>query len=323
MFKKATKSAARLRMAVTGVSGSGKTMSAIKIAQGLCEPGQRVAVIDTERGSASKYADIDFDVVELDDFDPRNYIRAMHAAANTGVHGAIVIDSLSHAWIGKGGILDKKDAKGGDSFGAWRSLTPLHNELVDAILACPLHVIVTLRSKTDYAVEKDSQGKTRIAKLGLGYVQREGIEYEFDVVADMDLDHYMTVSKTRCEHLDSKRFYKPGNDVSEILRGWLTDGYTAPPAPNPVPDASAGSKRPEYVARYWKTWLTLKERRELGDHVLTESIEHLGIAGFKTASEDELDRLIAHIERTTSETAAPEPAGVAAPAADDNGDVLF
>jgi flagellar biosynthesis GTPase FlhF len=149
MFQKATKHEAKLRFALIGPAGSGKTYTALRIGTRL---GERVAVIDTERGSASKYADVfDFDVVELTKHDPREFVKAIRAAQSAG-YDALIIDSLSHAWMGRGGALELVDkaAKGSsssNSFAAWRSVTPLHNELVDAIAGANLHVIATMRSK--------------------------------------------------------------------------------------------------------------------------------------------------------------------------------
>lgn len=223
MFHKATKESARLRMALIGPAGSGKTYTGLSIAQHL---GGSVAVLDTEHGSASKYADLfDFDVVELDDFDPRRYVEVIHEAGKAG-YSALVIDSLSHAWMGKGGALELKDrtaaqSRSGNSFDAWRTVTPLHNQLVEAMITAPIHIIATLRTKTEYVVETDDRGKNRPRKVGLAPVQRDGLEYEFDVVADLDQDNNLIITKTRCPALTGQVFNKAGIDVAEALSGWL------------------------------------------------------------------------------------------------------
>jgi hypothetical protein len=306
-LKKATKTQARLRMAIAGVSGSGKTMTAIKVALGLTGAGKRVAVIDTERGSASKYADLDFDVDdEFQDFEPRNYIDKMASIVRGGEHDVIVIDSLSHAWMGKGGILDQKDGKG-DAFGAWRSLTPQHNALVDAILQCPLHVIVTLRAKTEYAIEKNAQGKNEVKKLGIGYVQRDGLEFEFDVVGDMDQDNYFTVAKTRCPLLSGRRFHKPNGELSEILRAWLTDGA-------PMPQTSPGGATVAAVDQ----WRTMRDTYSLSNDVLGNALEACDVASWKDADEPTRLRVVAYI-RNSVEGGPPAPAPTTAPAPARNG----
>ena len=226
-FQKASKRQARLRMALIGPSGSGKTMTALKIGSNL---GQRVALLDTERGSASKYADLfDFFVLELETFNPESYIAAIEAAGAEGFD-VFIIDSLSHAWTGKDGALELVDqatkrSQSGNSFAAWREVTPLHNKLVDAIVSAPMHVIVTMRTRTEYVVEKDERtGKSTPRKIGLQPVQRQGLEYEFDVVADLDLQNNLIVSKTRCPALNDQLFAKPGPEVAAILKTWLSDG---------------------------------------------------------------------------------------------------
>lgn len=228
-FKRATKTQSRLRLAIYGPSGSGKTYTALKIAQALGKP---VALIDTERGSASKYAgDVaDFDVLELTSFEPSKYIRAIADAA-AAHYPTLVIDSLSHAWMGKGGLLDQADAKGG-RFDAWKTLTPQHHALVDAILAFPGDLIVTLRTKTEYVVEQNAAGKSAPRKVGTAPVQKEGLEYEFDVAASMDVANTMTVEKSRCPGLQGAVIRHPGAEVAETLRSWLNDGVAPPPPPS-------------------------------------------------------------------------------------------
>ena len=230
-FVKATKSRARLRLGLVGPSGSGKTFTALMLAKHM---GGRVAVIDTERGSASKYASLfEFDTSEPDEFSPDSYIRTIHEAEAAG-YDILIIDSLSHAWMGKGGALEMVDnaakrSQSGNSFAAWREVTPRHNALVDAILRCNCHVIATLRAKTEYVLEKDERtGKTTPRKVGMAPVQRDGLEYEFDVVADMDLENTLIVSKSRCSELSGKVIPKPGAELAGILKAWLSDGTPAP-----------------------------------------------------------------------------------------------
>jgi hypothetical protein len=155
-FQKATKRSARLRMALIGVAGSGKTYTALSIAQHL---GKKIAVLDTERGSASKYSDVfEFDVMEPEVFSPKTYIDAIEAAEEAG-YDVLIIDSLSHAWTGQGGALDQVDkaarrSQSGNTFGAWRDVTPQHNSMVDAIIGGRLHIIATMRAKTEYVQRK-------------------------------------------------------------------------------------------------------------------------------------------------------------------------
>lgn len=213
-----------------GCSGSGKTYSALAIASGL---GKRVAVIDTERGSASLYAgQFQFDVCELQSFHPEKYIQAIEDAGGAG-YDVIVIDSLSHAWMGKDGALELVDsaakrAKASNSFAAWREVTPLHNRLVEAILQSKAHVIITMRSKTEYVLEDNDRGRKVPRKVGLAPIQRDGLEYEFTVVGELDLEHNLVITKSRCDALDNRVIQRPGAPLARQLLTWLTGAKEAP-----------------------------------------------------------------------------------------------
>jgi hypothetical protein len=230
-FKKAVRTKLKARMAIDGPSGAGKTFTGLIAATAFKGDGQ-IAVIDTERGSASLYADkFDFDVLELDYFDPLKYVEAIVAAEKAG-YNALLIDSLSHAWEGEGGALDQVDLQAaknrGNSYAAWRTVTPKHRKLVDTILRADLHVICTMRSKMEYTMETDSNGKTSIRKVGLAPVQRSGIEYEFTWVIDMDLDHTVSVSKSRAEKLADLVNNKPDVEWFKQFYGWLVKGEEPP-----------------------------------------------------------------------------------------------
>ena len=232
-FQKATKAQSKGRVALLGPSGAGKTYTALRLAKGL---GGRIAVIDTERGSASKYADeFEFDVCELETFSPQAYIAAIREAEVAG-YDVLIIDSLSHAWMGKGGVLEIHDAavkrsRSGNSFDAWREVTPQHNALVDALVQSKCHVIATMRTKTEYVVEEDERGKKVPRKVGMAPIQRDGLEYEFDVVGDLNQSHEWVISKSRCKALADQIITKPGEETAEVLRAWLSDGAPAPERP--------------------------------------------------------------------------------------------
>ncbi len=225
-FQKATKRRAKLRLALIGPSGSGKTFTALTFAAGL---GSRVAVIDTERGSASKYADMfSFDVLEPDSFSPMTYVEAIREAERAR-YDVLVIDSLSHAWTGKDGALEQVDSIAkrsqiSNTFAAWRDVTPQHNAMVDAIIGANMHIIATMRAKTEYIMETNERGKSVPRKVGLAPVQRDGLEYEFDVVADMDLDNNLIVAKSRCPALTGQIVAKPNGNLAAVLKAWLEDG---------------------------------------------------------------------------------------------------
>jgi hypothetical protein len=225
-FRKAERKQARLRLALCGPSGSGKTYSALLIAQGLA-PGGKVALIDTERGSGELYADLTaYDVAPLDPpYTPARYIELIREAEQAG-YDVLIIDSLSHAWTGDGGILDMHDkaaASVRNSFAAWREVTPIHNQLVDTILGAGLHVIITMRTKTAYDMI-DEGGKKKPVKIGLAPVQRDGMEYEFTVVMDLSIEgHVATATKDRTRLFDGTHFI-PQADTGEALREWLGTG---------------------------------------------------------------------------------------------------
>jgi hypothetical protein len=236
-FTKATKQQRKARIALIGPSGSGKTYSALAIAQGM---GSNIAVIDTENHSSTLYADtFDFSVLSLDTFSPETYVAAIRAAEKAGFD-VLIIDSLSHGWIGKDGALAQVDkaaarSRSGNTFAAWREVTPKHNELVDTMIRCNCHLIVTMRAKTEYVIEQVERGGKTVStprKIGLAPVQRDGMEYEFDLVADMDLDNNLIVSKTRFPFLAAEVVNKPGAELGKRIVGWLMAGEE-PPAETP------------------------------------------------------------------------------------------
>jgi hypothetical protein len=232
-FHRAERRKAKLRLALAGPAGSGKTYSALLIAFGL---GGRTAMIDTERGSGDLYAHLgNYDVCSLDaPFTPEKYIEAIRAAESAG-YDTIIIDSLSHAWAGPGGVLDIQGHaadKSGNSWTAWRQVTPRHNDLVDAILLSKCHIIASIRSKMDH-VQTVENGKTVVKKVGMNPIQRDGMEYEFTVFMDLDLSHTASASKDRTMLFDGQVF-KPTPETGRMLKEWLEAGVE-----NTLPEKSA------------------------------------------------------------------------------------
>ena len=239
-FKKASKSQAKLRAAFFGPSGAGKTYSSLSIAEGL-SGGGGIAVIDTERGSASKYADrFSFDVLDLDDRSISGYIEAIKMAADAG-YAVLIIDSLTHAWQQ---LLEEVErlAKAkyrGNTWSAWSEGTPLQRRLVDAILDFPGHIIATMRSKTEWQTSSDAGGKTRPVRVGLAPEQGKGVEYEFDLLMEISTEHIGNVIKDRSGRFQDKLIEKPGKDFGKALAEWLSDGSAPqPPAPTVADDAA-------------------------------------------------------------------------------------
>jgi len=255
-FVKASKKKSKARIALDGPSGAGKTYTALIAAQTITSKyGGRIAVIDTERGSASLYSDkFDFDVLELHTFNPQNYIDSIEAAAAAG-YTVVVIDSLSHAWEGEGGALEMVDnitakSQSKNSYFAWRDVTPLHRKFVDAMLQSPCHVIATMRSKTEYVIETNSQGKQVPRKVGMAPIQRQGIEYEFTIVGDLDLEHRIVISKSRCEALADKVENKPGGKFWSVFVDWLDQGVMpdVPPVSPTNNQQPAASDQPPAIS---------------------------------------------------------------------------
>jgi hypothetical protein len=224
-FKRAVKHEAKLRMALAGPAGSGKTYTAMTLASALAE-GRPFALVDTEHGSASKYADLfAFDVLELDSFHPDYYVEAIHEAEAAG-YDVLVIDSLTHAWSGKEGLLEQverftKLKYNGNTFRAWADATPIQNRFIDALAGASLHIIATMRSKVEYVVETNERGKASPRKVGMAPIQREGVEYEFDLFGEMDQDNTLVIHKSRCPALSGAVIAKPGSAVADTLKSWL------------------------------------------------------------------------------------------------------
>lgn len=236
-FQKAERTKVKARMALDGPTGSGKTYTALMAAKAFAGEDGKIAVIDTERGSASLYAgdgtpeNFQFDVIELNHFDPLEYVKYIKAAEDNG-YDVLVIDSLSHAWEGEGGALDQVSDNAarlkGNSYAAWRTVTPKHRKLVDTMLQSDMHIITTMRSKMEYVQEKGDEGRTEIRKVGLAPVQRSGMEYEFTWVIDMDIDHTAVVTKSRAAKLADLVENKPDLAWFQQFYNWLVAGKEPP-----------------------------------------------------------------------------------------------
>ena len=228
-FKPATREASYARIALSGPSGAGKTYTGLALSTALSD---RVAVIDTERGSASKYVGLNggqFDTVQPDSFSPLSRVDLLGMAAGAE-YGCVLIDSLSHYWMGADGMLEQADrrAKNGNTFSGWKEVRPEERRMIDAIVAFPGHVVVTMRSKTEYVIEENDRGKKAPRKVGLKPEQRDGIEYEFDVVGDLDHDNTLTVVKSRIHTLAKAVIPMPGEELATQIAEWLSAGEKVP-----------------------------------------------------------------------------------------------
>lgn len=234
MFKKATKSQSKLRAAIFGASGSGKTYTSLKIAKGFQNVIQSpIAVIDTERGSASKYADkFDFDVMELEKKNITNYIDAIKEAQKAQ-YKILVIDSLSHAWQE---LLEEIDHIAqtkfkGNTWSAWSQGTPKQRSLIDAILNFDGHIIASMRAKTEWETNENK----KLIRVGTSPEQGKGIEYEFDFLIEITTDHIATIIKDRSGKFQDKIIKNPDESFGSELIEWLNEGAYIPPKETPKP----------------------------------------------------------------------------------------
>jgi hypothetical protein len=222
-FTKATRKRAKLRLAVAGPSNSGKTTGALEIATGL---GGKTALIDTERDSASLYGeDYDFDAMRLDPpYSPERFIEAIHVAEKLG-YDVLIIDSSSHEWNGSGGCLEINENSAvakyrGNTWSAWSETTPRHRAFIDAMLQSSMHIICTMRSKTE-TVQGDDK---KVRKIGMKSEQRDGMEYEFTVMFEIEhSSHLAQATKDRTRMFGGDPFHVTA-DVGRKLLAWLEGG---------------------------------------------------------------------------------------------------
>ena len=287
-FRKASKAAAKLRAAIFGPSGAGKTYTSLRIASGLADGGT-IAVIDTERGSASKYADrFTFDVLELEDQTIDGYAAAISIAASAG-YPVLVIDSLSHGWQSLLEEVEKlaKAKYRGNTWSAWSEGTPMQRRLVQAILTYPGHVLATMRSKTEWTTI-DNNGKKTPQRVGLAPEQGKGVEYEFDLLVEISTEHIANVIKDRTGKFQDKLIDKPGEDFGRALAAWLSDGLPAPVVSSSTPaktaDATGGTGAGAPARKGW-----LERVNEAA------TVDELGVIG------DEADEALSTGELTQSQ----------------------
>jgi hypothetical protein len=222
-LRKATRKKAKIRLGLSAVSGGGKTYSAILVAKGLVGDLSKVAIIDTENGSADLYAHLgDFNVLPLTaPFTPERYIEAIKSCEKAGME-VIIVDSISHEWDGKGGCLEIVESLGG-KYQDWAKVTPRHQAFIDAIIHSASHVITTVRRKQDYEMIKDGN-KIRVEKGGLREITREGFEYELTINLELDTRHNATASKDRTQLFMNKPAFVPSEQTGEMIAAWCEQG---------------------------------------------------------------------------------------------------
>jgi hypothetical protein len=294
MFQKAERKKAKLRLGICGTSGSGKTFSALLIAKGL---GKKIAVVDTENHSAELYAGKEgmpeYDVCILSPpYETEKYIKAIEEAERAG-YDVVILDSISHAWAGEGGLLDQQgkiaDSGKGNSYTAWRNVTPKHNKFIEKMLSCNLHLIATMRSKTEYALVTNEKGKQEPRKMGLAPIQREGMDFEFTVVFDMDTNHNAVPSKDRTSMFDGKIF-TPTTKTGDTLKKWLEEGVEVKVLPKEYIPTELGTEQ-TYISEAEKltlqTLITQKNvvENKFLDFMGVDKLEHILADEYKKAEQ--------------------------------------
>lgn len=247
-LKRARRSKAYLKLGMSAPSGGGKTLSALLIAFGLMKEKHplipesdlwsKIVIIDTENGSGELYVGADIANVKIGEynaitltppFEADKYTQAIDLAQESGME-VCIIDSTTHLWSGEGGLLEQQNnaaKRGGNSYTAWRDITPMHNRFVETMLQTPMHIIATMRSKQEYVQEKDEKGKTTIRKVGLEPEQRKGMEYEFTTFFEINAEHEAFGSKDRTSLFDQKTFKITPKIGVELMR-WLEGGTDEP-----------------------------------------------------------------------------------------------
>jgi len=224
-LKKATRKQVKLRLGLSAVSGGGKTMSALLLAYGMTNDWTKIAVIDTENSSASLYSHLgEFNTIDLQaPFTPERYIEAINACEKGGME-VIIIDSVTHEWDGKGGILDTANSMTGNSYTNWAKLTPRHDAFINSVLQSSCHVITSVRRKQDYELTKNDNGKVVPVKVGLKEITREGFEYELTLNLNIEMNHHATASKDRTGLFSDKPEFIITPETGRLLIEWCNSG---------------------------------------------------------------------------------------------------
>jgi len=274
---KAEKKRSKMRLGVKGVSGSGKTYSALLLAKGLVGDWSKICVIDTENESASLYASLGgtdtYNIIPLKPpFSPERYISAIDAAIAANME-CIIIDSITHEWEGTGGCLEEiesitQSSRARNSYTSWAKVTPRHNRFLQSILQSPIHMITTVRTKQDYDMTKDSEGKVKIEKVGMKEVTREGFEYELTISLSISIDHTASASKDRTFLFMDKPEFTISEETGKKIRDWCESGAViAPLDPNRPASLDQKTQIRKFVAN---GYIDAKLEANLDDKTFTE-----------------------------------------------------
>lgn len=315
-FSKVVRAKSKLRMALTGVSGSGKTLGALLVAYGLTGDWDKVALIDTEHERARMYANRkEYGIGEFmyaplyPPYSAERYTAFVKEAAElVGPNGVVIVDSFSHAWNNEGGVLDVKDKiasrAGMNSYTAWNEAGKVQNNLVNTILAVNCHTIVTMRSKMEYALQENERGKMQPVKLGLAPIQRDDTEYEFDIVLDIARSHIATASK------DVTFLDKYGEVITpklgQALKSWLDEGVDLPERPKteqPRADQQAAEKKQETITS--QQWQQVRAELNGNTEIYAAMLKHFKVSKPAELKQAQLKDVLDYVRSCVSMEGVP------------------
>ncbi len=304
-LKTANRKHSKIRISLTGPSGSGKTYSALLLARGLTDSWSKIAVIDSERGSADLYAHLgDYNTLSLSaPYSPERYIEAIKVCESAGIE-VIVIDSTTHEWEGDGGVLDIHSKMQGNSFTNWKNLTPRHNRFIDTILKSNCHVICTIRSKQEYVINQ-KDGKNIPEKIGLKAITRDGFEYEMTLAFDLDMKNHAFTSKDRTTLFKNKDPFIITSETGKEIFNWCNSN---PVKSEPKSDSDLNETDRRDIAdksikgAINKLLINFTGSDELKDQakdsVLKEALKRLELGEYKDTNSENRKRLYYFLQET-------------------------
>jgi hypothetical protein len=255
-LRKSERKKAKIKMALQGPSGSGKTYSSLLAGKGLTNGDfTKVAIIDTESGSADLYSHLgDYNVLTLKPpFTPENYIKAIEVCEKAGIK-VIILDSISHCWDE---LIDYHSKLPGNSFTSWNKVTPRQNAFISKILQSSAHIIATMRTKQDYVLQQKN-GKYVPEKVGLKAVQRDGVDFEFTLVFDIDIKNFASASKDRTGLFKDKPEFKINPSTGKKILDWCNSGTDLNDAREKIKNAETIDQLKVLYAQY-TNWRELLE----------------------------------------------------------------
>ena len=243
-FVKATKEQIWLKVFLNAPSGGGKTYSALRLAKGIAKAcGSKIAAIDTENRRIRYYADeFDFDDMTMEaPYSPEKYIEAIQDAIDGG-YKVLIIDSMTHEWTYCLDLVN--NMPGTNTYTKWKTVTPRHDAFKENILQAPVHIIATVRGKDEYTLEEQN-GRKVPKKVGLGYSQRDGLEFDYTVSLNLDQDTHRFQATKDNTHLFEGRYDVLTEKDGEALYAWANQGTAnAPVSIAPEPKTTLAAPAP-------------------------------------------------------------------------------